>query len=255
MEAQRRWDAATYHRASDVQEARAEELLEHLHLRGDETVLDAGCGSGRATERLLERLPRGRVIAVDFSPAMVEHARATLGDRATVLHSDLTELELEQPVDVVFSNAVFHWVLDQDLLYARMFALLRPGGTLLASCGGTGNLDGFLEIAAGVSAVAPFDRYLAGYTPGWRFPGAEETEVRLRAAGFADVRASLDSVVEFPLDPGGYARTAPLLCHLELLPRELHDDFVAEVIRRCGSPMQIDHVRLRIEARRPGRTD
>jgi len=90
----RTWDASTYERASDVQEAWAEGVLDRMSLRGDETVLDAGCGSGRVTRQLLRRLPRGRVVAVDSSEEMVEHARQALPARATVLCSDLTELEL-----------------------------------------------------------------------------------------------------------------------------------------------------------------
>ena len=252
MEAERRWDAAAYHQASDVQEARAEALLERLPLRGEETVLDAGCGSGRATLRLLERLPRGRVIAVDSSEQMVEHARETLGDRATVIHSDLTELELEQPVDAVFSNAVFHWVRDQERLFTRMYTALWPGGIMVAGFGAPGNLDELLGVAGEVAGEPPFDRHLAAYEPGWRFRGAEETEARLLAAGFTDVHAEVDSVAETPLDPAGYLRTAPLLCHLELLPEDLHDRFVDEVVSRAGAPLRIDHVRLQVEARRPG---
>src|SRR5262249_20883184 len=144
------------HGASDIQEARAGVLLDRLDLRGDETVLDAGCGSGRATLRLLERLPEGHVIAVDSSEAMVEHARERLGDRATVLHRDLTQLELDREVDAVFSNAVFHWVHDRDLLYERLHAALRPGGLLVAGCGAVGNLDGFLTVAAEVAAEPPY---------------------------------------------------------------------------------------------------
>jgi trans-aconitate 2-methyltransferase len=251
MEAERRWDAAAYHRASDVQEARAERLLERLPLRGDETVLDAGCGSGRATERLLERLPRGHVIAVDSNEQMVEHARGALGDRATVIHADLTELQLKEPVDAIFSNAVFHWVLDQERLFERMHAALRPGGTLVAGCGAPGNLGRLLAVASEVAGEAPFAEHLAGYEPGWHFPDPEETEARLGAAGFVDARVAVDSIEEAPLDPAGYLRTAPLLCHLELLPDELDDPFVDEVVRRCGTPMRIDHVRLQIEALRP----
>ena len=109
----------------------AEAVLERLPLRGDETVLDAGCGSGRVTEMLLERLPRGHVVAVDSAPSMVEHAREALGERATVLAPDLTELALDEPVDAVFSNAVFHWIADHERLFERLFAgsaAGRPAG-------------------------------------------------------------------------------------------------------------------------------
>jgi SAM-dependent methyltransferase len=183
---------------------------------------------------------------------MVAHARETLGDRATVIHADLTELELERPVDAVFSNAVFHWVHDLERLFTRLYTALRPGGIMVAGFGASGNLEQLLGVAAEVAGEAPFARHLSSYEPGWRFRGTEETKAGLLAAGFVDVRVEVDSVTEAPLDPAGYLRTAPLLCHLELLPEELHDPFVDEVIRRCPAPMRIDHIRLKIEARRPG---
>src|SRR3954454_20489704 len=120
-----RWDADTYHRVSDVQRSWAVQVLDRLPLRGDETVLDAGCGSGAATAMLLERLPRGHVAAVDASEEMVRHAREALGDRATVLRADLAQLALDEPVDAVFSNAVFHWVPDHDALFRSLRAVLR----------------------------------------------------------------------------------------------------------------------------------
>ena len=74
----RSWDAAAYHRVSAPQLEWAEKVLERLPLRGDETVVDAGCGSGRVTQLLLDRLPDGHVVAVDSSESMVEHAREAL---------------------------------------------------------------------------------------------------------------------------------------------------------------------------------
>ncbi len=137
-------------------------VIERLALRGDETVLDAGCGSGRVTKLLLERLPEGRVIAVDAAPSMVEEARAALGPGVEVIQSDLTELELDERVDAVFSNAVFHWVPDHDALFARLRAALRPGGRLVAQCGGAGNVERFHEVAKAVGDEEPFAEYLAG---------------------------------------------------------------------------------------------
>ena len=123
----RDWDAATYDRVSAPQVAWAEQVLDRLALEGHETVLDAGCGSGRVTAMLADRLPRGRVIAVDAAPSMVALAREALGDRAEVHQAELTELELAEPVDAVFSNAVFHWVQDHDALFAALYAALRAG--------------------------------------------------------------------------------------------------------------------------------
>ena len=122
----RDWDAGTYDRVSEPQVEWAAEVLGRLPLRGDEIVLDAGCGSGRVTRLLLERLPAGHVIAVDSAPSMVEHARAALGDRATVFRANLTDLELEQPVDAVFSN-VKVWDLDETLARHAETELLATG--------------------------------------------------------------------------------------------------------------------------------
>jgi trans-aconitate 2-methyltransferase len=247
----RSWDAATYERASDVQEAWAEGVLDRLALRGDETVLDAGCGPGRVTRRLLERLPRGRVIAVDSSEEMVDRARRTLTERATVLCSDLTQLELDEPVDAVFSNAVFHWVLDQDRLFARMYATLRPGGRLVAGCGGQGNVERFLATVDSICSQPPFARHLTDFERAWRFPGPEETEALLRSTGFAEARAWLEESDVTPADPAAFLRAAPLRCHLQRLPENLHEHFVREVLRRCGEPLRLDYRRLQIEGRRP----
>jgi trans-aconitate 2-methyltransferase len=150
----RDWDAATYDRVSAPQVEWAERVLERLPLRGDETVLDAGCGSGRVTKMLLERLPRGHVVAVDSAESMVDHAREALDpERATVFQADLTELSLDEAVDAALSNAVFHWIPDHDALFWRLHAALRPGGLLVAQCGGKGNVARFHAAATEVGAA------------------------------------------------------------------------------------------------------
>jgi trans-aconitate 2-methyltransferase len=248
----RDWDAVTYDRVSEPQVAWARQVLGRLELRGDETVLDAGCGSGRVTRMLLELLPEGRVVAVDAAPSMVEQARASLpADRVDVLPAtDLTELELATPVDVVFSNAVFHWVEDHDALFGRMHAALRPGGRLVAQCGGAGNVDGFLRAATEVASREPFVEHLEGWTGPWRFEAPEPTEERLRRAGFGEARCWLSPGTVVPPEPLEYLRTVCLGTHLLPLPEGLRDDFVAAVAERCGEPLELDYVRLNIEARR-----
>jgi trans-aconitate 2-methyltransferase len=245
----RDWDAATYHRVSGPQVEFARALLDRLDLHGDETVLDAGCGSGRVTAMLLERLPRGRVVAVDQAPSMVEHAREALPrDRATVLCSELTSLALEEPVDVVFSNAVFHWVPDHDRLFERLHAALRPGGRLVAQCGGEGNVARFHRAAREAAAEEPFARWLAGWVGPWNFAGPEETAHRLERAGFAGVETWLEPYPVVPDDPGDYLRTVCLGYHLEQLPAELRDGYVEAVLKRCDP--ELDYVRLNILASR-----
>jgi trans-aconitate 2-methyltransferase len=247
----RAWDAETYHRVSHAQVGWAREMLDRLPLRGDETVLDAGCGSGRVTAMLLERLPHGRVIGVDSSEEMVEHARGTLGDRATILVGDLTELELDSPVDAVFSNAGFHWIPDHDRLFERLFAALAPGGRLVAQCGGEGNIESFLSRVDEVAAGEPFAEHFEGFARTWWFAGAEDTEARLRRAGFDDARAWLEPSRITPDDPADFLRSVTLGVHLPRLPSELRESFVAAVLARAGEPLELDYMRLNMEARRP----
>ena len=179
------WDAATYDRVADPQEAWAREVLARSGITADERVLDAGCGTGRTTRLVLERTPH--VVAVDADPAMVARARENLPASVPVLQQDLLELELDEPVDVVFSGAVFHWITDHDRLFERLHAALRPGGRLVAQCGGHGNIARVLEVV--------------GERPGtWLYATAEETEQRLRAAGFTRARAWLEEKPTVPAD-------------------------------------------------------
>jgi trans-aconitate 2-methyltransferase len=245
--ATRDWDAGTYHRVSVPHEEWARSVLDRLPLRGDETVLDAGCGSGRVTGLLIERLPEGRVVAVDGSPSMVEKVREALRPDDAALVSDL--LELEQRVDAVFSSAVFHWVLDHGLLFRRLAAVLRPGGAIAAQCGGAGNIDRLRRICAEVTAEEPFAAYFEGFETPWNYAGAEETEARLTAAGFVDVRCWLQPWTIEPPEPAEFLRTVCLGPHMDRLPEKLQAPFVERVLEREPVPLRMEYVRLNIEAR------
>jgi trans-aconitate 2-methyltransferase len=245
----RDWDAATYHRVSGPHVEWAAALLDRLDLRGDETVLDAGCGSGRVTLMLLERLPHGHVIAVDQAPSMVDHAREALGDRATVIQAELTELQLDGAVDAVFSNAVFHWVPDHERLFARLHDALRRGGRLVAQCGGQGNVERFHRAAREAAALEPYAAHFGGWEGPWNFAGPEETAERLERAGFGDVETWLEPYPVVPDDPTDYLRTVCLGYHLEQLPAQLRPGYVEAVRARSGD--ELDYVRLNIDARRP----
>jgi trans-aconitate 2-methyltransferase len=246
----REWDAETYDVVSDPQFEWGVEVLGRLELRGDEHALDAGCGSGRVTERLLERLPEGRMLAVDGSQAMVEKARERLGDRASYLVADLTELEVEEQVNLVFSTATFHWVLDHERLFERLHAALKPGGRLVAQCGGEGNVA---QHAAAIDAVAlrsEFAPHLGGATAAmWNFAGPEETEARLRDAGFGEARCWLEPKPVTPEDPLRFTMTATMVPQLARLPEGLRLPFAEAVLDELPKPLTLDYIRLNIEAR------
>ncbi len=228
-----------------------QEVLGRLELEGDEVVLDAGCGSGRVTEMLLDRLPRGHVVALDASESMLTEARRRLAARSnavTFLLCDLLELTPDElgsrtPLDAVFSTATFHWVLDHDRLFRNLAGVLRSGGQLVAQCGADGNITRLIE------AVRAVGEERAGT---WVYATPEETRSRLERAGFTDI-----SVWTNPeptrLEPGEqletYLETVCLRAHVATLAESERKSLIASVARAMPEPV-IDYVRLNIVARR-----
>ncbi len=245
------WDAETYDEVSDPQFEWGMEVLERLDLEGDERVLDAGCGSGRVTAELAKRLPAGEIVAVDGSEAMVVKARERLGDRATYLVTDLLELEVERPADLIFSTATFHWILDHGRLFERLRAALRPGGRLVAQCGGEGNVAEHAEAIATVASRPEFVAYLEEPAALWNFAAPAETEAWLRAAGFTDIRCWLQPKPVTPDRPLDFVSTATIGPQLDRLPEELRRPFAEAVLDASAKPLVLRYVRLNIEARVP----
>jgi trans-aconitate 2-methyltransferase len=242
-------DGATYDRISAPLERIGREVLERLELRGDETVLDAGCGSGRVTEALLERLPQGHVIGIDGSAAMIDAAAQRLGEDVELLVQDLDTLYLGgRRVDAVLSTATFHWLADHALLFANLRGVLRTGGRLVAQCGGTGNTAELLAATQAAGDRAPYAAHLGGWAGPWNFVGPQETTARLRDAGFTDIRTWLVSRPA-PFDElREWLRTNALTAHTERLPEELREPYIDAVAAELGPDPSISYIRLNIDA-------
>jgi trans-aconitate 2-methyltransferase len=247
------WEASAYDRLADPQEAWARDVVGRLDLTGSETVLDAGCGSGRITRQLLERLPSGRVIGVDGSAAMIEQARAAIGSdpRVDLRVGNLLELELDEPVDAIFSNAAFHWILNHERLFARLFAALRPGGALEAQCGGEGNVAEWERAVEAIMGDERFVAYFRGMPSSWNFASAGDTDARLRRAGFDVTRVWLERRSYTPEEPREFVRVMGLAKQIDRLPAELHEEFVDAMLGSMMRPLTLEYVRLNISAQRP----
>ena len=241
------WDARTYDRVADPMHRWGLEVLARLALTGDERVLDAGCGSGRVTEALAERLPGGRVVALDASPAMLVEARrrlARFGERIEYVQADLGQpLPIEGHVDAILSTATFHWVPDHDAMFRNLAAVLRPGGRLVAQCGGVGNIEGLRRIVRTIGD---------GFDAPRNFATPLATVARLEAAGFRDPEVWLtDAPTRF--EPGepleAYLEAVCLREHVARLPAAERATFVETVASRLPERV-IDYVRLNILATR-----
>ncbi len=244
------WDGAEYDRLADPQAHWGSRVLGRLELAGDETVLDAGCGSGRVTEELVDRLPQGRVVALDASSSMLEEARRRLAPsqgRVDFVQADLLDLAPatlgdRHPVDAVFSTATFHWVTDHDRLFANLASVLGPGGRLVAQCGAEGNIAGLLAAVRSVGVER------AG---SWLYASADETASRLEHEGFVDVAVWTNPEPTWFDDAdrlADFLSTVILREHLLTLAPQERRPFVERVVAAMPEPV-VDYVRLNIVAR------
>jgi trans-aconitate 2-methyltransferase len=256
------WNAALYHQISAPQISWGKKVLARVSLRGDETLLDAGCGTGRLTRNLLEALPRGRVVAIDVSRNMIAAARAYLapdyGPRVNFVCCDLLDLPFQDEFDGIFSTAAFHWVHDHQALFGNLYRALRPGGWLVAQCGGRHNLENFLSRVEALMQVEPLRPYLGDFPLPWEFSDPDTAAARLHKAGFEQVETGLEAAPTKFSDAQEFQQfvaTAILHRHLERIPSaELRQHFLSEITRRAAAddpPFLLDYWRLNLQARKP----
>jgi trans-aconitate methyltransferase len=256
------WNAEVYERIGTPMQGWAQAVIDDLDLKGNETVLDAGCGSGSVTFDLLERLPDGHIYALDSSQEMIDKLTQSLGERGitnvTPMRADLADFSLPEQVDVIFSNAVFHWIHDDDGLFGSLFLATKPGGRMRAQCGGG---DIFARLTPAVDAVRAREAFAphttsTGDAKNFRTPA--EAVAAMQRAGWTDARAdTFDAPVEFEDENDAvlYLATIILRDHTHHIPEDLQDSYFRaifhEYIDRYGPPFTADYVRLNLWARRP----
>ena len=256
----REWNSAVYHRLSGPQLSWGKKVLSRLELRGDELVLDAGCGTGRLTADLLEALPRGRVVGIDLSQNMLhsarEHLSAPFGSRLSLLACDLLHLPFKGAFDVIVSTAAFHWVLDHDRLFTNLHDALVPRGWLEAQCGGGPNIARLRERANALAATPKFASYFVGFREPWLFQDAASAEVALRRAGFVEVETSVEAAPTLLENADHFREFVPNIIfrrHFENLPsQELRTEFMdnlTEQAARDHPPFLLDYWRVNLRGR------
>ena len=224
-------------------------------------MLDAGCGTGRLTALLAERLPNGHVVALDRSSNMTQVASSTLspfGERAAVVHADLIALPFAAAFDVVFSTATFHWVLDHDRMFADLFAALKPGGRIHAQCGGGLNLARLHRRAVALARSAQFAPDFVGWSDPWNYSSAEDAHARLMRVGFTDVHTWLEEAPATFADAEAFRvfiKTVVLRPFLAPIGdegrRAAFVDRIVDAAAQDNPPYTLDYWRLNITARRP----
>ena len=258
----REWNADSYHQVSTPQVDWGTAVLERLALDGDELVLDVGCGTGRLTEKLLERLPRGRAIGIDLSSNMLQVARDFLrprfGNQIQLVLADAARLPVVAAADAIFSTATFHWVRDHPRLFKSLYVALKPGGRVVAQCGGGPNIARLHDRAAALMQESQFAPHFTSWQDPWEFADTATTNRRLEEAGFEEIRTSLVPAPIVQPDAQAFQTfITTVICrpHLaHLASPALQEAFVQDLTRKAAAdnpPFELDYWRLNIEARRP----
>lgn len=255
------WDARIYDKVSgNVQLKWGLKLLEKKQRWiGNEIVMDAGAGSGNLTKILANKVPNGRVYAVDADSNMVQQAKRNLSTHTNVqvVSSSMDKVRLPTKLDVIFSNSALHWILDQEGVFLHFSQLLKPNGEILIECGGSENLERTLPIIFKITQFDQFKEYFTNWKQLWYFPKADETERLLQSAGFRDIQVNLSKKsTSFP-DRESFAifiKTVvmkPFLGYLHDSKKkdEFLDVFLTE-FEHSGQPWLLDFVRLIIFARK-----
>jgi len=252
----REWNSSAYHRVSNPQFEWGLKVLERLSLRGDERLMDAGCGSGRLTAKLVERLPQGEVVGVDLSHNMLIQAAEHLSDRIRFVQADLTHLPFDNEFDVIFSTASFHWVLDHPAMFASLSQSLRSGGKIEAQCGGGPNLE---QVRRRIRTLMDSPKYASSFSTWkdpWEFADAEITAHRMTRAGFTDIETWIEPAAFKLSSEQEYRDFLPPVILRPFLnaivDQDLRQQFEEDVVRQAAddATFELDYWRLNLRGRK-----
>lgn len=265
MARQAEWNASTYHLVSTPHQKWGASVLERIPDVSVNRAMDAGCGTGKITRDLLELFPDATIVAVDYSSAMLAVARETYeptyGDRVRFQQLDLataTESDVDEQFDLIFSTATFHWIHDHERLFRLLYSWLKPGGWLVAQCGGGPNLVRARAFAGDLMRSEQFGKYFATWTEPWIYENDADTARQLADAGFEEIETSLE---DQPTDMQNaetyreYVRTVIFREHLAAITNDVdRDAFVEALVSNVANddpPFVLDYWRLNMKARRP----
>jgi trans-aconitate methyltransferase len=172
--------------------------------------------------------------------------------------ADGSALPVAGVADAVFSTATFHWVHDHAALFGSLFGALRPGGVVVAQCGGGPNIKRVHDRCDVLMRKAPFAPWFADWREPWHFADAEATAARLREAGFVDVQTTLEPSPVMQPDASAYRDfVGHVICrhHLARLPDAgLQEQFMDALTAQAAGdpvPFELDYWRLNLAGRKP----
>jgi len=259
------WNAVDYCQHSTAQQSWARELIAKLELQGEKRILDIGCGDGKITAEIAGCVPYGSVTGVDNSPAMIDLARhnftAEKHPNLSFRLLDAGRMDYKDQFDVIFSNAVLHWIPDHKPVLTGICQALVPGGRILLQMGGKGNADDILKMMNILRTRDEWHDYFLNFTFPYFFPDCNEYEPLLNNAGFTVRHVELfpkDMVYNDKAGLAGWIRTT-WMPYTSRIPEALRNKFIDEVVTEYlvhippdnNGKIHVAMVRLEVEAVKP----
>jgi trans-aconitate methyltransferase len=254
------WNAEDYVKNSSAQEVWANELISKLTLNGHESLLDIGCGDGRITDKIAQRLPCGTVVGIDSSESMIALAsKSFTRENLSFYTMDATDIHLDNTFDIAFSNATLHWVKDHQAVLSGLKNHLNPKAKILFQMGGYGNAAEIMNVVEQVTASSQWGAYFEGFDFPYHFYGIADYEQWLRTAGYEVIRIALipkDMVHKSRDELMGWLRTT-WFPYTDRLPEDRRELFLTILVREYIGKNPVDSkgqthvkmVRLEVEAR------
>lgn len=249
------WNPEDYAQHSEAQLKWARELRSRLDLQGNESVLDLGCGDGKITADFAATLSQGKVVGVDSSPEMIAYAERTYPTskypNLTFACIDARNLDFINQFDLVFSNAVLHWVEDHQAVLEGASRALRGQGRLIISCGGRGNAADVLQVFAAITAAPAWSAYFEQFHDSKYFYDDQDYQPWLDKAGLQTKRLALvpkDMTHVGAAGLAGWIRTT-WMPYTNRVPAEDRDRFIQDFINLYLEQIPLDadglaHVRM-----------
>ncbi len=168
------FDGKKYEKVSAHQKEWGAKLIAELTLKGNESVLDIGCGDGVNTAIIAELLPKGKVVGIDASKGMIDTAKPKEKDNLHFTLKDINKITFENEFNVIYSNATLHWVKDHHRLLKNVFKALREGGLLRFNFAADGNCSHFFKVIRKAMEKEDFSSYFSAFFWPWYMPSIDE---------------------------------------------------------------------------------
>lgn len=257
-----KWNPGDYTAQSSNQQHWAQELIPKLALKGNEKILDIGCGDGKVTAEIASHVPSGYVVGIDSSEEMIFFAREKFPEakypNLTFKHIDARELNFNREFDIVFSNAALHWIVGHRSVLKGIEKSLKSSGKVLLQMGGKGNAASVFEVLDELLKDEKWSRYFKDFSFPYGFYSPEEYKIWLDETGLRTKRIELipkDMKIRGKEGLSGFIRST-WLPYTQRIPEDLHTEFIDTIVNKYLEKYHMDEegfvhigmIRLEVEA-------